>query len=505
MDLPIELKKSKDVIEEHARGYGLDFFETIFELLSYDELNAIASYGGFPVRYPHWRFGMEYEELSKGYEYGLQKIYELVINNDPCYAYLMDCNNLVDQKLVMAHVYAHCDFFKNNLYFEHTNRKMLDQMANNAIKIRRYIEKYGEDRVSNFIDICLSLENLIDPHSVAIKRGVSRSEESDDSVQIHKLKSKKTYMEDYINPKEFITQQKDRLEKDRKRKKRFPEEPQRDILKFLVDYAPLKQWQRNILGMIREEAYYFSPQGATKIMNEGWASYFHSKIMTEKVLNDSEVIDYADHHSGTLLTGTGRLNPYKLGIELFRDIKDRWDKGRFGKEWEECDDIEIKNNWNKKTGLGTQKIFEVRKLYNDVAFIDTFLTAEFCQKQKLFGYSYNSRNNMYEISDREFKAIKQKILFSLTNFGQPVLRIYHANFKNRNELYVVHEYEGIPLKMDEARRNLRNLFKIWKRPVHLETQVNDEPLLVSFDGKETTESDVIDPDLVNTAFSGWLK
>jgi stage V sporulation protein R len=119
---PAEYRRMQDEIEEIARGYGLDFFETIFEVLTYEEINEVAAYGGFPTRYPHWRFGMEFEELSKGYSYGLQKIYEMVINNDPCYAYLLECNTLMDQKLVMAHVYGHCDFFKNNNYCAHTNR-----------------------------------------------------------------------------------------------------------------------------------------------------------------------------------------------------------------------------------------------------------------------------------------------------------------------------------------------------------------------------------------------
>jgi len=170
MNLPPDLEIHRKNIIRHASDYGLDFYDTIFEVVEFDQLNEIASYGGFPTRYPHWRFGMEYEELSKGYEYGLQKIYELVINNDPCYAYLMKSNHVVDQKLVMAHVYGHCDFFKNNLWFSKTNRKMMDQMANHATIVRRSIEKYGADAVEDFIEVCLSLENLIDPHQPFIKR-----------------------------------------------------------------------------------------------------------------------------------------------------------------------------------------------------------------------------------------------------------------------------------------------------------------------------------------------
>ena len=112
-----DIARLQPKIEKIAAGHGLDFFPIFFELVGFDTVSQLAAYGGFPVRYPHWRFGMEYDQLSKGYRYGLQKIYEMVINTNPCYAYLMDSSPIVDQKLVMAHVYAHCDFFKNNYYF----------------------------------------------------------------------------------------------------------------------------------------------------------------------------------------------------------------------------------------------------------------------------------------------------------------------------------------------------------------------------------------------------
>ena len=150
------------------------------------------------------------------------------------------------------------------------------------------------------------------------------------------------------------------------------------MLLFLLEHAPLERWEHDVLSIIRDEAYYFAPQGQTKIMNEGWATYWHSKIMTEKALDASEIIDYADHHSGTLATSPGQLNPYKLGVELWRDIEDRWNKGRFGKEYDECDSFVERRHWDKRLGLGREKIFEVRKHYNDVTFIDEFLTLEFC-------------------------------------------------------------------------------------------------------------------------------
>src|SRR5438270_5913840 len=167
---PADLRALQLETEQHARNYGLDFYDTVFEVLDYDELSEIASLGGFPTRYPHWRFGMEYEQLAKGYRYGLQKIYEMVINNDPCYAYLLRCNQRVDKKLVMAHVYGHNDFFKNNICFSRTNRKMMDEMANHGNRIRSHMERQGVDPVEDFIDSCLSIENLIDIHSPFIKR-----------------------------------------------------------------------------------------------------------------------------------------------------------------------------------------------------------------------------------------------------------------------------------------------------------------------------------------------
>src|SRR5215204_595345 len=202
--LPPHLRALKEEIEGHARSYGLDFYETIFEVIDAEDLNEIAAYGGFPTRYPHWSFGMSFEELKKGYDYGLSKIYEMVINNDPCYAYLMRCNNVVDQKLVMAHVYGHCDFFKNNAYFGHTSRKMMDEMANHGARIRSYAEKYGEDEVEAFMDKCMSIDDLIDVHSVAIRRREEPSRydfapEVEKDIQATRFRSK-DYMDEYINP-----------------------------------------------------------------------------------------------------------------------------------------------------------------------------------------------------------------------------------------------------------------------------------------------------------------
>ena len=493
-DLPAELRALQEEIEGYAREYQLDFYDTIFEMLDYDELSEIAALGGFPTRYPHWRFGMEYEQLSKGYRYGLQKIYEMVINNDPCYAYLLRCNMLVDQKLVMAHVYGHNDFFKNNQWFGQTNRKMMDEMANHGNRIRSHRERLGEETVENFIDSCLSLENLIDIHSPFIKRRPERpraplqiAEPQEDRPEVNPAKlPSRDYMESFVNPREVLREQARRAEDERQKTVAFPERPERDVLLFLLEHAPLKPWQLDVLEIVRNEAYYFAPQGQTKIMNEGWASYWHSTIMTHKALHPSELVDYADHHSGTMATQPGRLNPYKLGIELFRDIEERWDKGQFGAEYDACDDYQTRLEWDRQLGLGRQKIFEVRRTHNDVTFIDTFLTPDFCRRHNLFSFKYNDSAESYEIESREFRLIKDRLLFSLTNFGQPFIAVKDGNYRNRGELYLHQEHFGVDLRLDLAQDTLRHVHRLWTRPVHLETVVDGRPTLLTFDGTDHT-------------------
>jgi stage V sporulation protein R len=1057
-NLPPHLRSLQEEIEGYAREYGLDFFRTIFEVIDADDLNEIAAYGGFPTRYPHWSFGMAYEELRKGYDYGLSKIYEMVINNDPCYAYLMRSNHTVDQKLVMAHVYGHClapetlietedgakpiteirvgdrvlthtgifkrvrvvarrwfsgeiscirvegscetvritgehpvgiahddfelkwvparelgggmlvampragelipvrasimqcspgryfdleephaqyddlyewrailkpfaekyegfvynfsveedesytlaagfvvhncDFFKNNAYFAHTNRKMMDEMANHGARIRSYVERFGEDEVESFLDRCMSIDDLIDVHSTAIRRRepVSRYDfapEKDDNEELRATRFKsKDYMDDYINPRELLKKEEEERRKAKEQTARsFPEHPEKDILLFLIEHAPLKNWQRDVLEIVRDEAYYFAPQGQTKVMNEGWAclrsgmyvfttqglrtidqvvkdqlsvgvsdgkhirsvydwakfkdretvwirtrrglelegsvthrlmlpdgswrrldeiqiggrvsiggggnlwaedyvrldwqparpritlqeaatrvgvdietviryragvrgrhndklaaavleydndlvasnrnqrsrrairvpeilderlgaflgyligdghisrrkrivglttgdesqadrfhclaedlfgvcprkkwdqtkwrigfcsrsvgeflvhlglkpgvsarlknvpegilrspkpvvaaflrayydcegyagkagvilstsstemsktvqllllnfgilstrrpnkdgcwhvhttgksaavflqeigfglqrkqdalreyvqrhkwflkeewedeiiaierrradvydisveethryaaqgfinhnSYWHSTMMTQKILTPSEMVDYADHHSGTMATSRTRINPYKLGIELLRDIEHRWNTGKFGKEYEECDDLEKRRNWDKQLGLGRQKIFEVRRVHNDITFIDTFLTPEFCVQHNMFTFAWQEQAGGYFIESRDFEKIKQRLLFSLTNFGKPWIYVVDGNFRNRGELLLKHQHTGVELRLDQAADTLANIQFIWGRPVHLQTLVDGKPTTLSFDGTE---------------------
>lgn len=489
--IPTHMAEIQVEIEQHARNYGLDFFPVIFELVDVDQLNAIAAYGGFPTRYPHWRFGMEFQQLKKGYAYGLQKIYELVINNDPCYAYLLDSNSLSDHKLVMAHVYGHCDFFKNNFWFSPTNRKMMDEMANHGNRIRKYMDRFGVEQVEEFIDLCLSIDNLIDIHSPFIRRRDEpdryefKSHTSvDHSLEVTRFPSK-PYMDPFVNPQEAVQQEQTAIDDQIPAEFKIPPEPMRDVVLFMIENAPLKPWQVDVMTIIRDEAYYFAPQAQTKIMNEGWATYWHSTIMTQHEMDASDLICYADHCSGTLASSGMSLNPYKLGLELFRDIERRWDEGRFGADYERCDNLSEKQAWNRELGMGRKKIFEVRQIHNDLTFIDEFLTLEFCKQNKLFSFGYSDRDQCYEIESREFNEIKQQLLWNLTNAGRPMIEITDGNHGNRGELLLEHKYQGVELKLEYVNDALSNLAVLWQRPVHIRTVLQEEDVMISHDGGQT--------------------
>jgi stage V sporulation protein R len=210
--------------------------------------------------------------------------------------------------------------------------------------------------------------------------------------------------------------------------------------------------------------------------------------MTQHILDDSEVITYADHHSGTVTMRPGQINPYKIGIELFRHIEDRWNKGQFGKAWLDETDIARRRDWDTGAGLGMEKIFEVRRSHNDITFIDTFLTEDFVRRIGLFTYEYDKSAGHYVVDSREFKQVKEKLLFMLSNRGQPRIKVTNGNHANRGELELTHMHEGFDIQMDWAQHTLLSVARLWGRPVHLVTRVDDQKVTMSHTGDEYTVS-----------------
>lgn len=491
---PEELVRVKREFTAYAREQGLDPGEVVFDFLHPGQISEVASYGGFPSRYPHWRHGMAYDQMQKSREWGLSTIYEMVINNRPAYAYLLQGSTPVIQRMVIAHVLGHCDFFRHNAYFSGTDRNMLNEIANHAGRVRRYANRYGFERVERFLDTCLSLENLTDPN-LLFQRAKEKKEgargrggaEEDEEEREHGPRFTSEYLKTYVTAA--------RPEKPRAKAeegalplKPFPEKPVRDVLGFLLDEAPLEDWERDVLDVVRSEAYYFLPQRLTKIMNEGWAVFWHTRIMVARGLSPGDLTEYADENAKIISAWRGRLNPYRLGYLLFEDIRDRWDKGRHGAEWESCQDRRRRQSWDTREKKGMEKCLQVRAAFDDAQFLDAFLTPEFVERNELFTFRHKPREGAFVIESRAFEKVKQALLARVSHGGEPILEATDANYANRSELYLRHVHGGVDLKIAEARQTLHALFGIWRRPVSLETLSQGQKKVFRYDGRLDGES-----------------
>jgi stage V sporulation protein R len=436
------LKPWAERIEALARSAGLDFFDVVFEMVEPAQVNALAAYGGFPVRYPSWRFGMEFERMEKGRQWGLSKIYELVINNDPTYAYLVRANSMMEQKLVMAHVFGHADFFRHNCWFQATERNMLDRMAHHGSRVRRFVDAYGQNMVDQFLDQAISLDNLIDPFLPA--RELARTEQG-------------------FSQSALVNREAPFSSLEVQHKTGGSSLPTYDVLGHLAEYAPLEPWQRELMRLVRAEAYYFVPQRMTKIMNEGWASFWHSRMLTHGLLETNEIVDFADCHSGATAAVPGQLNPYKLGIELFRYAEEK--------------------------GLD---IFQLRKIHNDASFIDALVDEEFAARCSLFVYDRNPKSGVLEVADRGWEEVKSRLLQGLSWGGAPRIELLDDDHEGRGELLLRHHFEGRELDLAEAGEVLKHLARLWRRPVHLLTTERTQTRLVTSDGEEIQSVEVSD-------------
>ena len=487
---PEELVQVKREFLAWARQQGLDPGEVVFDFLTPAQITEVASYDGFPGRYPHWRFGMAYDQQQKSRSWGLSTIYEMVINNRPAFAYLLEGSSPVVQRMVIAHVLGHTDFFRNNAYFASTDRNMLNEMANHSARVKRHADRHGFEKVERFLDTCLSLENLTDPNLLFRRSKPPKGPAEPESLMKEDgPRFTSSYLSSYVRTAKTPSQPlRDKAPEEVVQPlKPFPERPARGVLDFLVEHAPLEDWERDVLDIVRAEAYYFLPQRLTKIMNEGWAVFWHTRIMVAKGLGQGDMVAYADEHSKIVAPWRGSLNPYRLGWHLFEDIRVRWDRGRHGPDWEACQDLYKRERWDTREGKGMEKAFEVRAAYNDAQFVDNFLTPEFAAKNKLFTYRLKARENAYLLESREFEKVKQAILAHLTNGGEPILLVEDANYRNRAELFLRHLHAGVDLKIAEARQTLRALYAVWRRPVTIETSFQGQKRTFTYDGQRDGE------------------
>jgi stage V sporulation protein R len=406
------------------------------------------------------------------YDLNLSRIYELVINSNPCYAFLLESNSLVQNQMIVAHVLAHCDFFKNNIRFSNTSRDMVESMAASANRIREYEMIHGQKAVEEFLDAVLAINEHVDPSLLRLDvyaREPGEVEESRSRVSTPYDDLWRLDTED----EEKRQQQQQEEEFLSKKKRVFPPEPEKDIMWFIEEYSSiLEPWQRDIMTILRKEMLYFWPQLETKIMNEGWASYWHLRIMRELDLTPDETIEFAKLNASVTQPSRHGINPYHLGLKIFEDIEQRWDQP----------DEEARKRWGREPGQGRKKIFEVRELESDISFLRNYLTEQLVKDLDL--YLYQKVGNEWQIVDKNWEHVRDQIVNVRVNGGFPYIVVKNGDYLQNGELYLLHQYEGLELDVKYVEKTLPYVYQLWGRTVHLETKVEDRPVLFTHDGKK---------------------
>jgi stage V sporulation protein R len=595
-----------------ASKLGLTPYPVNYWIVDYDEMNELIAYGGFQTRYPHWRWGMQYDRQRKQSQFLGGKAFEIVNNDNPAHAFLQESNTLADQKAVITHVEAHSDFFANNEWFglftdrEEAPGERVEEgssvhpnvgpdaagmLSRHAETIAEYMQDPEIDRgeVERWIDHVLCLEDNVDQHRpyapVETGEGGEEFEAADVADQLDDLELTDEVKRQVFDEEWLESQRED------DEAPSFPDSPQKDIIGFLLKHGKqydeeagkaleMTDWQKDILEILRREAYYFAPQKMTKVMNEGWASYWESTMMVgENFAAADEFITYADHMSKVL--GSGGLNPYKLGLELWqyiensvnrREVVERllrtegitwrnfhetvdfeavmeqldppawiedvpghlddldpedplvdadalqrardgafdveaypwkvltyaglcqrhyslvkpqnrgflarigqedlerisrymFDDSRYGTVEEALADVDYERGWDRMR--------EIRQSHNDVTFLDEFLTQEFVDENDYFTYEYAHRSGDYRVTSTDYEDVKKKLMLQFTNFGKPTITVEDGNYRNKNELLLTHQYNGVALDIGQAKETLKRVFELWGRPVNLLTIVTE--------------------------------
>ncbi|MTV48863.1 stage V sporulation protein R [Heliobacillus mobilis] len=449
------LEKSLPVIMDIAKGFGLDFYDMRFEVVPADVLYTFGAYG-MPTRFSHWSFGKSFHRLKMSYDYNLSRIYELVINSSPCYAFLLEGNSPIQNELVAAHVLAHCDFFKNNAAFAGTSRFMVESMASSADRIREYEIRHGLDKVESFLDAVMAIQEHIDPHHGTVKDALPpKPKVQPDSAYEDLFSLERDHHSGQEAPsKASKTGTND--EKAKEPNRRLPERPQKDIMLFLMNHSPfLEDWQRDILSIMRDEMLYFWPQMRTKIMNEGWASFWHVRILREMDMNEEDAWEFAKMHAQVVQPSKTSLNPYYLGLKIFEDIDKRWNR---------------------------EKIFEVREIETDQSFLRNYLTKELVDEMDL--YVYKKIGNQWQIVEKDWEKVRDEMVNRMTNGGIPVLYVDDGDYNRSGELLIRHAFESAELDIPYLERTLPHFYTLWGKTVNLETIIDGKKILFSFNGEK---------------------
>lgn len=443
------LEDWNEKIEKIVNDIGLNYYEQEFEIIGYKDMLGYEAYLGMPSRYPHWSFGKAYEKNSTTYSYNLSGLpYEMVINSDPCIAYLMKENTLLLQILTMAHVYGHNDFFKNNRLFAEGTRAdyTVEMFKTDADMVRSYINdpSIGYESVERILDAAHAIK--LQTSRVVGEKRISNEE------------LKKRIMDDYANKNTSRTIIEPYKKDETPNIGKIPLEPEDDILYFIIRYGNLSEWEKNLLQVVRKETAYFIPQIETKIMNEGWASYWHYNILKQLKLPDELYLEFIKRHNDVIAPGIGFINPYFIGFKMFEYLHKK-----FGKE----------------------KIFEIRKLERDESFIRRYLTKELCYDLNLFKYAKENENYVIkDVPDDEGWINIRNTLCSSCGMGMiPLIRITDMSIRDKT-LTLEHVFDGRELNMNYAEATIKYIYELWGHTVILKTKMEEGELNLICESKD---------------------
>jgi stage V sporulation protein R len=462
-----DLERWNERILTLVERFGLDPFPQEFEICDYEDMLSYMVYSGMPSHYPHWSFGKSFEKLKTLYEYGVSGLpYEMVINSNPSIAYLMHDNSLALHVLTIAHVYGHNDFFKNNFTFRSTRAEYtIETFKGHANRVRQYIEdpSIGLEKVEAILDAAHAL-SLQCRRNLAIKKPTA--------VEERQMKLEES--EPPADPFSAIHRRRQHVQPDLDKVPLYPDE---DLLIFVRDHHPqFAEWEKDLLTIVHEQAQYFVPQIETKIMNEGWASFWHKRILDTLELPQQLQLEFIVRHTQVLRPTPGSINPYHVGMKVWEDIEKRWDHPT-------AEEIE---EYGPRKKTSKEKLFEVREVERDTSFLRRYLTEELIRELNLF--EYKARGNEHVVTrvadEDNWRQIKETLIQNVGTGTLPVIKVIDSDYTHNRTLLLKHAHDGRDLQLEYAEKTLKYVHQLWGRDVALETLLDNRSTLLTFsDGK----------------------
>ena len=445
MNAPLSPQLYEGRLAALATALGLDFYPVDFEVVPNNFMTEIAVYG-LPVRMRHWSFGVRYIHQLVRQKMGNSRIFEVMFPGDPCHAYMVDSNSVPENTLVTAHVLGHADFAKNNQLFAHfmsmAGGNILQQSAARAHRIELALARHGQARVEAVLDAALALEPHIDVNAELYRAPYPPAPApapATDGVpgpfqqRYQNLPGEKAGPGPETPPLHPL----------------LPPQPEYDLLWFIAQFAPdLADWERDIFLAVREEAFYFYPVFACQIMNEGWASYWHARLLREaNFLPDELYLSAIKSHSDVVRPYAGErqlalsVNPYHLGFSMWERIIER---------------------------DGIARARQICREEDDFGFIRNYLDQEMADELDLFVYE-SRKDGETKIVNRDIHAIREALLSPKYNYGAPCIAVRQMNGDGSLVLTHDHLRDGRGLELNQAERVIEYVGRVWRRPVTLHT------------------------------------